>query len=285
MKRMKTPAFLMSIVALLTAAVDLARAEPPQTPGAPATIELAVDDGWFHWPAMPTWHLFDGLSKAPAPDHEFEPDGPWTHWFIPVELFTQGGAVFEVGGGRLSNILEVGVRFDFGAKNYCYDDDRLAAWTGDLGLTFEYNLTRGDDTRIQHHGVTDQLDYLFRQYVRVGIGREWYYTSDCLPEDWRLVFGVDLVGRIGTARAHFKSAPVRQFINVGINTVPLVTLNVTDIAEDVSFGAYAGVVVPWTFYDLIFGVRVDYEHEWISLIDNDKHLDAFVVLLSAAIRY
>ena len=289
MKRLNTPAILLSALALFTVAPNRSAAQtpppPPPPPPAPATAEVSVDEDWFHWPKMPTWPIFHGLISAPAPDHEFEPDGPFTHWFMPVELYTQGGAIFEVGRGRLSNILDVGYRLDYGAKNYCYDDNRLGAWTGSLGITFEYNQARGVDATVLHHRVTDELAYLFRQYVCIGIGREWYYTSDDLPDKWRYVFGFDLVGRVGTARAHFRKAPIRDVINVGINTVPLFTLNVTEIAEDVSFGAYGGIVVPCTFYDLLFALHLEYEHEWVSLVDNDKHLDSFVLLLSASIRY
>lgn len=286
MKRFKLPAILLGALALFAVSANRVSAQtPPPSSALPPGAEVSVDEGWFHWPKLPGCPLFHGLTEAPVPDYEVEPEGPFTHWFMPVELFVQGGPNYEFGRGRLSNILDIGTRLDIGARNYCYDGDRMAAWTGDLGVTFEYNLARGKDATVLHHGVSDELDYLFRQYLRVGVGREWYYSSDNIPDGWRYVFGVDLVGRVGTARAHFRRAPASQVVNIGVTAVPIFILNATEIAEDVSVGAYTGVVIPCTYYDLIFALHLDYEHEWVSLIDNDKHLDALVLLLSASIRY
>jgi hypothetical protein len=200
---------------------------------------------------------------------------------MPVELFVEVGPIWEIGRGRLSSVLNVGVATEVGAKNYVYDSDKLAACIGSLAYEYQINQGRSQNATVVHHNVTDVLDFVERQYVRVGVSREWYYRGDDIPESWRYVLGVDAAGRLGHGREHFSVAPSAG--NVGATVLRIV--DITDIIPCVSVGAHFGVVIPRQRFDVIVAGHLDYQHAWTRLVDNDKHLDELVLLLSTSIRY
>jgi hypothetical protein len=284
---MRTPVRGVCVLALFAATAGWCCAEPPPV----ATVvesPAEPESGWFRWPSIPSgpWSPWIGLPEAssvPIPD--VEPTCYFPHWYMPVEIYVKGGPLFIIGHGRLTEILKPGMDLEIGAKNYCYDPNRHGAWFGVLGLEFQLNEAISRDNLFVHHDVKDNLDWFFRIYGRIGVGREWYYRGDDIPEAWRYVFGVDVAGLIGHSHAHLRNAPVEQTIPTFGALIEVRRLDLTDFALGATTGAHVGVVIPMSHFDLILAGHLDYQHEWSNLADTDKHLDGILLSVSASVRY
>jgi hypothetical protein len=285
---MKTPASLLCVLGLFLADGPALRAQAPApapagdapVAGTAALPPGAQPGGWFNWPVLG--------GAVPSPDVP-RPERKFTHWFIPVDLYVRSGILLESGKGALSESLQPGFDFEFGGRQYFFTGaDHLSAWTADLGMVFLYNKASKLPV-LTADGVPDILDMMYRIYVKVGGGYEWYYTGNDLPDSWRYVFGVEGAGMVGHAHAHFKAAPLANpdptTGGLTPGDTPIFILNATDTPVALGGGFHVGVVIPRPDYELHVGFRADYLHEWIKIFDGDKALDEFRLSVYLNWRY
>jgi hypothetical protein len=189
----------------------------------------------------------------------------YPHLYCPFQVYVRTGPAIITGTGLLDAVLETGYAVEAGVKTFLYDDDhRTAAWTASLGIDYLYNNADLPAPVIKDRAVTTVRE-LHRTYVHIAGGREWYWET---PRGWDLFAGIDAGGRLGSAHAKFNTEPHK-----------------TDAAQAIFIGLDAGVLIPRCGYDLLFGGRFEWSHDWVELIEFDNELDQMKFLLTAGIRY
>ncbi len=254
------------MVALAVLVAGGARAEPPPTepilvpPRQCSGCAPADKGGLFAWSRL----------------HERDVCQPeccaYSHLLCPFEVYVRTGPALIAGSGRLDEVLQTGYSVAFGAKAFDYDGDGSGAWTGHLGIDYIYNNSN-DKNRTPVRTLPATLRELHRFAGYVAGGREWYWDQG-YPESARWLFGVDVGGRLGHARGRFNRVDRR---------IPIERR--TDTFEGFVVGVDAGVLIPRCGYDLTFGGRFEWGHDYFQILDLDDNVGQMKLLLSAGLRY
>jgi hypothetical protein len=221
------------------------------------------------------------------PCTHFPPEGPPISLFSPFELYARTGAALNTGRGPLSGILRTGVGVDGGLRSFCFDDDHVAAWYGDLGLSYLYNnssdaseslITSNEQVAVNRLGqviglpATTRLGIreLHRASARLTFGREYYFASSWFG-GVKSSLGGDLGGVWGWA--HVKTQINSQTI-VGSQPGDVVQGNSDfnhhgDQIKGFFLGGSYNLILPRHNYDFIIGTRVEWERDYFKLADND----------------
>jgi hypothetical protein len=142
-------------------------------------------------------------------------DGP-----IDSELYTRNGISIPMGPSIIRNHLNTGWFTEFGGRSLFFNRDTDAAWTADIGLSYQMNDAGPAPvfTLLQLFNVTSTNNVFqtvntvepgpvrvqIRDYQRVAFnlagGREWYIgaPAEFPGRHWRI--GADIGGRWGTSR-------------------------------------------------------------------------------------
>lgn len=238
------------------------------------------------------------------PNTHFPPGGPPYSLFSPFEVYVRPFAAIVEGRGNLSGAINGGVGTDLGARSFLYNDNRSAAWYGDLGFGYQYNrggdpsenvIVRTGQTTVLRFGSPVQLDSttslglreLHRTTARMAFGREYYWHSrwvDCLCYSW----GADVGGVWGQAS-----------IKTEVNNRDIPTLQANDViaynskdfhTSGVTKGFFLGtsfnMIFPHRTHDFIVGTRLEWQREYFNhLVDDTDGTGQIKLMLEVGWRY
>ncbi|MCS7168206.1 MAG: hypothetical protein NZ914_11330 [Gemmatales bacterium] len=226
---------------------------------APNSHDLEADT-YLYSPTESRWHLWKKHEKPCK-----HPLCAYPHIFLPFELYGRMSVVWLVGGGKLDRTLDPGIGAEIGIRQFLYDDTKPAAWFGELGFEFTYH-NGGEDPDLPIFTIREWNVY----WVRVALGREWYFGSG-EPGAWTFLVGAFTGGRFGSANTKFLDEPYR-----------------TDNIGGLFAGGHAGILIPRCGYDLMAEIFTEYGHDWTSwsdLINSDRHIDHIKLGGAIGIRY
>ena len=143
---------------------------------------------------------------------------------IRVELFTNTGRS-RVDGELIAHSLDTGWLVEGGGRTLFFNQDATATWNIDLGLSYVWNhgahplqtpfpartVTTTDEFGITTESIVSDkvtVDNVYRTYVSIGGGREWYLmgSDGGCGSNW--VVGVDGGFRYGCAPSTFTISPL-----------------------------------------------------------------------------
>lgn len=280
-----------------------------QTPAPATSSEQAV-------PTPPTPKQFDTFLndpfKAPLPSGpvtmqldpitKFPPGGPPYSLFSPFEFYLRPfGAVVE-GTGPLSKVLAGGAGVDGGVRSFLYNDNRSAAWYGDIGLGYQYNrgddpsnsvIVRNETITVTRNGIPTQVAStvslgvreLHRTAARIAFGREYYWHStwfDCLYYS----AGGDVGGIWGQASI---KTDVNNRTNLQPGDVPLYNPNdfhSSEVMQGFFLGTSFNMIIPQRTHDFIIGTRFEWQRDYFNkLVDNNDGTGQLKFMLEVGWRY
>lgn len=219
-------------------------------------------------------------------------DGP-----IGTELSVRTGPSLPVAGGTINNSLNLGWKIEGVGRSLFFDPSQTAAWTAELSLSHTYNNANEHGPVIRLNPVLPPpspqgtqpplerrdgtIRTLHRTMVGAGLGREWYLNgaANDFGHYWALWrFGVDVGGRLGTARMDFNERRTPGQVNF-------------QRAHDFIFAAYAAVhtdvEIPCGCCIFVTGFRAEWQYNWMDIIPFDvrSNLQDVNLLLSAGVRF
>lgn len=238
------------------------------------------------------------------PQTGFPPGGPPNSLEAPFEVYARPFAAINTGRGPLSGVLRNGIGSDFGVRSFLFNDDRSAAWYGDLGIGYQYNdsddsgnsiIVRTGTTNVSRNGVPISLDSitsigvssLQRVDVRLALGRELYFRTN-LFHGMCCTLGGDFGGVWGQASA---KTIVNDRNITGLQDTDIIIPNGNDFhSSDTTKGFFVGTSVnllfPRQYYDFNMGFRFEWQQEYFNhLVDNNDGASQIKLMLEVGWRF
>jgi hypothetical protein len=198
---------------------------------------------------------------------------------VQYELFVRTGVALPVEGQVFGHVLETGWMVEAGGRSLFFNQAQDAAWTVSLGLSNTYNhgqrsdihlplsvlvpdptnpvtmaarVNFGTDTGVP--GVT--VEALYRTFVNVGLGREWYLTvpANHWGIKWRA--GFDIGGRYGTAKLQLNELRHR-----------------TGVLEGTWASLHTNVEMPCCSWVFVAGFRVEWAYTWSEILQDQNNAE------------
>jgi hypothetical protein len=286
----------MNAKALCTCALVLAvlgecaaRAQDPQKAPAggvsappPAAV---VDAGPAHLPAPPG---IAGWLGCGCQDGSCSSCG--TSGCIFGEAYVASGVAFPFGGGVFDKALHEGWTIEVGCRSDFFNLAQDAAWTIDLSLSNTHNqadshavavplllLSPPDPNTgaaVPPHATVASIHSLDRTFGNLTVGRVWYlnHSANVCGSKWRA--GFDVGGRWGIANVDMEDlnerARFRRHTTVGGTIV----------------AAYSDVEVPWGCCLWLFGLRTEWDSNFMDLLQStDGKFQEINVLATVGVRF
>lgn len=212
---------------------------------------------------------------------------------IRMELFADTGPSVPYGSGFIARSLDTGWMVGGGGRTVFFNRAETAAWNVDLSLNFIWNHGAENDVqnvfpvavtdilgnaRTEFHPVS--MSNLYRTFVTLGAGREWFLLGPTFTGNKNWIAGVDGGLRYGVARIdmHDLGRSVSQFVRT----------------TDQLYGAYVGLhtdlEIPHNCCTFLVGFRT----EWSGMnlrsglllnTINDQHIYDVNFLLTLGVRF
>jgi hypothetical protein len=211
------------------------------------------------------------------------------HGPIGIELYIRTGPSLPVEGAYFGHTLETGWEIGGGGRSLFFDADLRAAWTVDLGLCHIYNHGQRSDLvaplsllNTQQNPTTPIIPTpvtvrsLNRTYVSIALGREWYlYGSPGECSGWKWRAGIDVGGRLGSARIDLDQNQERSF------------LRRNDIISGTVLGIYTDAEWSCGCCTFLAGVRAEWAYTFIDhlLQLNDTNVQDVDILLNLGVKF
>jgi hypothetical protein len=228
------------------------------------------------------------------------------HGPINTELYIRNGPSIPVAGGILHDILDTGWDFQAGGRSLFFNPSVDAAWTVDLSVNYIYNHAEPSPTvpvilptqasfvsPIEFKTMTIQahLRELDRTFANVAVGREWYLNAPANASGWKWRAGLDVGGRLGTAKALFAqrvSQPVQILENSGQTlTFGTTTSHFTDTIYGTSISLHTDLEVPCGCCTFLGGFRAEWDYTWMDVLKgtNNSDLQDVNLLFMLGVRF
>lgn len=272
-------------------------ADTPETPAGSDTPKTFLPEASQTLNSGPkTMHL--------DPSTNFPPGGPPYSLFSPFEFYARPFVGFNTGRGQLSDVLDPGIGADFGVRSLLYNEEKSAAWYGDVGIGYQYNnshdssqniIVRDGPVTVSRLGSTIQLDAvtslgvvaLHRVNARFALGREYYFQLPWL-DGVCYSLGADVGGTWG-------EATIKTVVNdrniTGSQAGDVIAYNAKDghssqVAKGYFVGTNFNIIFPRRTHDFIIGSRFEWQQEYFGrLVDNNDGASQIKLMLEAGWRY
>jgi len=224
--------------------------------------------------------------------------GPMGHdGRIGQEFYLDTGPTIPFGNGQFVHRLEVGWMVGGGGRTLFFNQDHTAAWTADLGVSYQYNRgnqvsalnldVRQPNTSDPTTGATvKQPDVLTNVIVRdidrtnfnYAFGRDWWLWgpgATGAEKSWNLRVGYEIGGRWGTA--HVDLVPTAN---------PFGYFRRQNTTLGMFLELHSDFEVPLGSMIFFTGVQVQYGYDWTNLappVPGD--IQSINVLLRAGLRF
>jgi hypothetical protein len=292
----RTPIFASTLLLILASAVGVFAQEPPggadlNDPTARPQSELTQTRPTVIWPPQTgpsSWILYEQAPGScccgPIGGH-----GP-----IRMELYADAGVSLPVGGDLIAHSLSTGWMFEVGGRSLFFNRAETAAWNIDLGLDFIWNHGAHNNlqTIFPARSVTDifgnsttvfepvSVANLYRTYINIGAGREWFLLGPTFTGNKNWIVGVDGGFQYGVAslRLNDPANPFGQFTRT----------------TDQIFGGYVGLhtdlEIPCNCCTYLFGLRAEWDGQnlrsgLLSNPLNDQKIYDVNFLLTFGVRF
>jgi hypothetical protein len=239
------------------------------------------------------------LGSYPGPGYNDNPNccGPvGRNGPIGYELYLDTGPSFAFGAGDFAHRLETGWMVNGGGRTFLFNPARDAAWSIDLGLSFQYN--RGNQVSptfldVRQPNTTDAAgqvihvpDVLTKLYIRdldrtnfnFGIGRDWWLWgpgATGAEDDWNVRVGGLVGGRWGTA--HVNEVPTAD---------PFGYFRRQDVTHGFFVELHANFEVPMGSVIWFGGLKVQYGYDWTNIAPPFAgDIQSINLLLSTGFRF
>lgn len=238
------------------------------------------------------------------PQTGFPPGGPPYSLESPMEFYARPFAALNTGHGPLSDVLRPGIGTDVGVRSFLFNEERSAAWYGDLGVGYQYNdshdsgnsiIVRTGTTTVSRLGSPVQLDSvtsigissLQRIQARLGLGREVYFRTNWF-NGMCCAVGGDFGGVYGQATA---KTIVNDRNITGLQPTDEVIANRDDFhTSQVTQGFYLGtsfnLIFPRRTYDFSIGSRFEWQQDYFNhLVPNNDGASQIKLMLELGWRF
>lgn len=279
---------------LLAGGIGSAQETKTESSTAPAT---ALPENYFQITNGPRTMDLDPVTLFPA-------GGPPYSLFSPFYVYARPTASISTGRGSLAQVLNTGIGVDVGIRSLLYNDERTAAWYGDVGLGYIYNNSKDNDINlivrdgpvtvsrfgslIQLDGITSLgIKDLHRVHTRLTLGREFYFQSS-----WFNGMNYSLGGDFGGI---WGQATVKTTVNDrevdGLQPTDQIVYNPSDghtsgVTKGFFVGTNFNVIFPRRTHDFIIGTRLEWQREYFNkLVDNNDGASQLKLMLEAGWRF
>jgi hypothetical protein len=202
---------------------------------------------------------------------------------IHTEIFLRGGPSLPVEGSIFGHVLETGWLIEGGGRSLFFNTNMDRAWAVDLSLSNVNNHGQRSDILIPYRLLLPSatggnaivptpvtVRELNRTFANISGGREWYLWGSAADNGptWRV--GMDVGGRLGTARVKFSEI---QHHN--------------DTIGGVLIALHTDVEIPKGCCTFLFGFRAEWDYTWMDIlqIQNNSDLEDVNFLITAGIRF
>ncbi len=225
------------------------------------------------------------------------------HGPINTELYIRNGPSIPAAGGILHHILDPGWDFQAGGRSLFFNPSVDAAWTVDLSINYIYN--HGDSsptvpvilpTQTSFASLADfrimtiqaHLRELDRTFVNSAVGREWYLNAPANASGWKWRAGLDVGGRLGTAKALFAETVSQPVTILGAGTFGSTRSHFTDTIYGLSISLHTDLEVPCGCCTFLAGFRAEWDYTWMDIlkdVGNNSDLQDVNLLFTLGVRF
>jgi len=213
---------------------------------------------------------------------------------IRMELFADSGPTLSFGSDFVTRSLEMGWMVGGGARTLFFNRAETAAWSVDLSLNYSWNHASNNSVQTLYAvpvtnvlgNVADELHQvsmanLYRTFVGVGVGREWFLLGPTFTGNTNWIAGVDGGFRYGTARI--------DMIDFATDS-PSGFVRTTDQLYGGYVGFHTDLEIPHNCCTYLVGFRT----EWSGMVMrsgalfntiNDQHVYDVNFLLTLGVRF
>jgi hypothetical protein len=212
-----------------------------------------------------------------------------------MELFLDTGPSIPMGDSFIARSLDTGWLVSGGLRTLFFNPAETAAWNVDLGLNFMWNHGAHNEVQTRFPCVVNNadtgavttnfdpvsMDNLYRTFVNLGVGREWFLLGPTFTGNNNWIAGIDGGLRYGVAR-----------IDLHVYDDPLFGGFVR--TTDQLYGAYVGLhtdlEIPHNCCTYLIGLRTEWSGMYLrsGLLQNtinDQHLYDVNFLLTLGVRF
>jgi hypothetical protein len=210
-----------------------------------------------------------------------------TNGCIFGEFYVASGFSFPIEGTVFNKALDVGWTIQVGFRTDFFNVAQDAAWTVDFSVSHTHNrgisgalavplllLNTAPPPAPPVIPAVVSIHSLERTYGNLTLGRDWYLNGSAGGCGWKWRAGVDGGGRWGTATVDLEDVD------------RLVHFRRHDTMGGIILAAHTDAEVPWGCCLLHFGLRLEWDYNFIDILQgNDTDFQELNLLGTVGVRF
>jgi hypothetical protein len=176
-----------------------------------------------------------------------------------------------------------------------------AAWTVDLNINYIYNHAEPSPTvpvilptqtsfmpaDFRTMTIQAHLRELHRTFANVAVGREWYLNAPANASGWKWRVGLDVGGRLGTAKALFAERVSEPVTILGSGSFGTTTSHFTDTIYGTCVGLHTDLEMSCGCCTFLGGFRAEWDYTWMDVLKgtNNSDLQDVNLLFTLGVRF
>jgi hypothetical protein len=205
---------------------------------------------------------------------------------INAELYISNGPSIPAAGSLLHHILDTGWDVQAGGRSLFFNPSVDAAWTIDLSISNIFNHGQPTPTvpvilptQTSFASLADfktmtiqaHLRQLNRTFANLAGGREWYLIGPANASGWKWRAGLDVGGRLGTAKAVFAETVSEPVTILGSGTFGSTRSHFTDTIYGLSISLHTDLERSCGCCTFLAGFRAEWDYTWMDILKGDEN--------------